>query len=277
MKWLVLIVVGVVFLIPLVAALRFGSLWEIYRGYVDTVSNVTGLNGYLVTAVSALLFIPFSMGVSMSLSWNRARRRQGEAILLGLFVAYNLGLFVGTRNAYFSFSKGETLKWYALTPDGVQLYDRAGADPKYGIELKPVTKDIVRQLELMKKGEFKPIDPDKAALFNPITGEPQAWYWHDAEGSWEFYDKPGFHPRTGTALQPVTKEIYSEWKRAIAERAPRQAEATGSNTGRQSDVSHPSAEPQPIRPIAPLPPADVLPSDSASTDKSSNKLRNPWQ
>lgn len=223
-KWLVLIVVGVVFLIPVLVALRFGSLWEIYRGYVETVSNFTGLNTYLTTALAALLFVPFSIGVSWLWSWRSDRRRAGEAILLALFVFYNLALFLGTRHAYFQFRKGETLKWYALTPDGVQLYDRAGVDPKYGIELKPVTKDVVRQLELMQHGEFKPIDPATASLFNPITGEAQVWFYRYPDGKLEFYDKPGFHPTTGETLQPVTKEIYFSWK-IDQEEVKRQAEA----------------------------------------------------
>lgn len=212
-KWLVLVVIGVLFLVPLLIATHYVSLWHIYKGYVDTVSSLTGLNTYLTMAAAALVFVPFSIGVSWTLSWRSDRRHAGEAILIGLFVLYNLTLFFATQHAYFSFNKGETLKWYALTPDGVQLYDRAGVDPKYGAELKPVTKDVVRQLELMQKGEFKPIDPSTATLFNPITGEPQAWFYRYPDGRLQFYDKPGFHPATGETLQPVTKEIYFGWNK----------------------------------------------------------------
>ena len=236
LKWVVLTGILVAFLVPLAVALRFGSLWEIYQGYVSTVSNLTGLNNYLVSAASALLFVPFSMGVSMSMSWDRTRRRTGEAILLALFVVYNLGLFFGTQHAYFGFAKGETLKWYALTPDGVQLYDRAGVDPKYGVALKPVTKDVVRQLELMQRGEFKPIDPTQAAFFNPLTGEAQVWYYRDLDGSWEFYDKPGFHPRNGTRLQPMTQDLYIEWRRGEDERKRKEADAAAAEQRKRAEA-----------------------------------------
>ncbi len=224
-KVLLAMVVAGAFLIPMFIATRYVTLWHICQSYVDRVSDLTGLNTYLTSAAVALVLVPLSVGVSWSMSLRSERRHAGEAILLGLFVLYNVSLFYLTQQAYFGFTKGETLKWYALTPDGVQLYDRAGVDPKYGIELKPVTKDVVRQLDLMRRGEFKPIDPSTTTLFNPITGQAQAWFYRYPTGKLEFYDKPGFHPTTGEALQPVTKEIYLDWKRDEEEKAKRQADS----------------------------------------------------
>lgn len=223
-RWILLFIAGAAFLIPTLIAAHYVSLWQIYKGYVETASNLTGLNTYLTTAAAALIFIPFSIGASWILSLRSGRRQAGAAILLVLFVLYNLGLFFGTRNIYFG-AQGETLKWYAITPDGVQEYDRPGFDRKYDIELKPVTKDVVRQLELMKRGEFKPIDPASAKLFNPHTGEAQTWFHRHADGTLEFYDKPGFYPATGAPLQPVTQTVFFEWKRGQEERAKRKAEA----------------------------------------------------
>jgi predicted lipoprotein with Yx(FWY)xxD motif len=252
-KWLVLLAVAAAFLIPTLIATSYVSLWHVYHSYVNTVSNLTGLNTYLTTAAAVLLFVPFLIGVRRTLSWRSERRHAGVAILLGLFFLYNLALFVGTRNAYFSL-KGETLKWYALTPDGVQLYDRAGVDPKYGIELKPVTKDIVRQLDLMRKGEFKPIDPSTATLFNPITGAPQAWFYRSPEGEIEVYDKPGFHPRTGTPLQPWMPKMSREWKKAGDKRARQQAAALAA---RVQEQAAPQAAIPPYSPPIPLPPSPL--------------------
>ncbi|MEM4188345.1 MAG: hypothetical protein QXN56_04200, partial [Candidatus Hadarchaeum sp.] len=129
---------------------------------------------------------------------------------------WNVSLYALTRQQFFAFKEGTVLKWYALTPEGPKFFDRPGVDPVYGIPLKPVTPDVVRQLKLVEKGEFKPIDPRRAPLFNPITGEPQAWYYRHPDGTYEFYDKPGFHPLTGVPLQPVTHEAFFEWQESVA-------------------------------------------------------------
>ncbi len=168
--------------------------------------------------------------------WSKSRRIRGTAILVILFVLYNLGLFYFTKDAYFTFAKGETLKWYALTPEGVKFYDRPGVDPKYGIQLKPVTPEIVSRLERLQKGEFKPIDPNRVPLFNPITGEAQVWYYQYPDGTLEFYDKPGFHPVTGTPLQPVTQQIYFEWKKTQKGK-PQAAVESGSERGSRSSAT----------------------------------------
>lgn len=169
---LVILVIGA-FLIPTFFATRYVSLSHICQGYVDTLSNLTGLNTYLATALGALVFVPFSIGVSWSLSWRSERRRAGEAILLDLFVLYNLALLFGTRHAYFGFSKGETLKWYALTPDGVQLYDRAGVDPKWGHAWTP------KGVKLQRRFKVFPVNTRRFALQRPAqsvsrnSGSPQ--------------------------------------------------------------------------------------------------------
>ncbi len=211
----VVLIVGLLalFFIPTLIAMKYVALWQIYGHFVDTVSNVIGLNKYLITAASVLLFVPFYVGIRSLLSiTNKRRRYAGMAILLTLVTFYNLGLFYFTRDAYFAFGKGEALKWYALTPDGVKFYDRPGVDPTYGIPLKPVTPDVVTNLRKLQSGEFKPIDPHRVPFFNPITGEAQVWYYQYPDGSFEFYDKPGYHPVTGTPLKPATQQVYFEWK-----------------------------------------------------------------
>jgi TPR repeat protein len=52
----------------------------------------------------------------------------------------------------------------------------------------------------------------KYAFFDPITGKPRVWYWRSDKGDYEFYDNPGFHPRTGESLLVVTKEIIAQLK-----------------------------------------------------------------
>ncbi len=41
------------------------------------------------------------------------------------------------------------------------------------------------------------------------------WYWRGPNGEYEFYDNPGFHPRTGEALAVITSEAIASWKESM--------------------------------------------------------------
>ncbi|MCW2035201.1 UNVERIFIED_ORG: hypothetical protein M2185_008471, partial [Bradyrhizobium japonicum] len=64
-------------------------------------------------------------------------------------------------------------------------------------------------------------DPEKFGFFDPITGAAKVWYWGGENGNYEFYDGPGFHPRSGDGFKIITRDIISEWRQqqeAIAAR-----------------------------------------------------------
>lgn len=212
---------------------RSVAVWHLHWRYVEEVSNLTGLNHYIVTAAGLLLFIPVWFGAKMAMSVRSSRDRYlGAGIILGLAVLYNVGLFWATRETSFAFATGASMKWYAVTPEGVKYFDRAGVEPKYGVPLQPVTPQVARQLEMMERGTVRPVDPERVTLFNPNTGQAQAWYYRYPDGNLEFYDRPGHHPVTGTLLQPVTQEIILEWrKRERARPQALQAPASGQPSG----------------------------------------------
>ncbi len=216
-KWLkvgAILIVLILLFIPTIIAMKYVAISQIYSHYVDSISNLTGLNKYLVKAGVALVLVPLLIGLKLFFSINRRRRYVGASILVTLLALYNLSLYHFTKDLYFAFSEGKVLKWYALTPEGVKFFDRAGIEPVYGIPLKPVTPEVIRNLKLLQKGDFRPIDPKNVQFFNPITGESQIWYYQYPDGSFEFYDKPGYHPITGDPLRPATKQIYlNGWKR----------------------------------------------------------------
>jgi hypothetical protein len=252
-KWLrvvAIVVILALLFIPTIIAMRFVAIAQIYGHFVESASNLTGLNKYLIKAGVALMLVPFFIGLRFFLSINRTRRMIGTSILVSCLILYNLGLYQSTKGSYFSFSEGKVLKWYALTPEGVKFFDREGVDPVYGIPLKPVTPDVVRNLRLLEKGDFKTVDPSSSTWFNPITGEPQLWYYRYPDGRFEFYDKPGYHPVTGDQLVPVSKEVFFEWrekagKRKVVGVLDRKSErgATGNERtayGAPSDTSAPS-------------------------------------
>lgn len=224
----VLLILGVALIFFVFPAADLWFVWKVYRGFVDTVANVTGLNAYLVTAVALLVFLPFYWAVKQVLyhPFSSRKRWAGIVVLLLIAVGYNVGLYAATKDASFGFKSGVASKYYAVTPVGVRFFDRPGVDPNYGIPLQPVTRENIRDLELLRQGEFAPVDPAAARFFNPITGQAELWSVKDEQGFLVFYDKPGFDPRSGAALQPVTAGIYAEWKRArdAADQARKKAE-----------------------------------------------------
>lgn len=216
---LFLALLGAVFVFIIFPAADVWLIWRIYRGYVDTVASVTGLNAYLVSAAGLLAFVPFYYAVSLVLKhpFSSAYRWRGLTILLVLAVLYNTGLYYVTRDMTFGFKTGAAQRWYAVTPAGVRFFDRPGFEPEYGIALQPVTPENIPTLKLLARGDFARVDPMSARFFNPHTGAAELWYYRnpDEKGSigFEFYNKPGFHPDTGAALNPVTREVYVEWSR----------------------------------------------------------------
>jgi hypothetical protein len=54
---------------------------------------------------------------------------------------------------------------------------------------------------------------DPLEFFDKTTGKIKVWYWR-AESGYEFYDAPGFHPRTGQALTGVTLDVIAEWQQS---------------------------------------------------------------
>lgn len=257
-KWVkvgVILIVLILLFIPTIIAMKYVAISQIYSHFVESVSNLTGLNKYLVKAGVALMLIPLYIGLKFFFSINKKRRYIGASILITLLAVYNLSLYNFTKDLYFAFSEGKALKWYALTPEGVKFFDRAGVEPVYGITLKPVTPDVIRNLKLLQKGDFRPVDPNNVQFFNPITGEPQIWYYQYPDGSLEFYDKPGYHPITGDPLKPATKQIYFEWQEKAKTRSVSvNPEGNKKEKGQQFASPPPKETPPPRVAVAVAPP-----------------------
>src|SRR6478672_3378809 len=54
---------------------------------------------------------------------------------------------------------------------------------------------------------------DPVEFFDKTTGKVKVWYWR-AESGYEFYDAPGFHPRTGEALTGITLDVITKWQQS---------------------------------------------------------------
>ncbi len=108
-----------------------------------------------------------------------------------------------------------------------EFYDGKGFHPRTGDELTLITKEAIAdwqkaeadrlraEQQEKEKRAAKRIDPESYAFFDPITGQPRVWYWRTASGEYEFFDRSGYHPRTGDELIVVTREIIAEWRRSL--------------------------------------------------------------
>lgn len=53
-------------------------------------------------------------------------------------------------------------------------------------------------------------------FFDPVNGSPRAWYWRKSDGTYQFYDAPGFQPQTGDQLKVVSRDVVDDWEKRIA-------------------------------------------------------------
>ena len=206
------------------------TIHQIYTYFVDSIHDLTGLNKYVVKVAVLSMIIPLLLGLSWYFfsPFNKKRKYIGLSILIAIFILYNVSLFYFTKTSYFAFSSGKVLKWYANTPEGVRFFDAPGHDPKYGIELKQATPELIANLEKTKRG----MQPKRLAYdsineieyFDRVTGENKVWYFMDQSGNYELFDSAGVHPVYGEVLMPITKQVISQIKEKLEEDARRKQE-----------------------------------------------------
>lgn len=56
------------------------------------------------------------------------------------------------------------------------------------------------------------ITTDDPVFFDPGTGQAMIWFKTTPSGDIELFDAKGFHPRSGEALEPVTREVVDLWR-----------------------------------------------------------------
>jgi hypothetical protein len=163
----------------------------------------------------------------MALAWvsssDSTKRRWGHSILAAAAVFYFLALWVATKDQKVS-RQGAPLQCYVVTEQGVIWRDirYLGIDPETGRLCEPAKPYLLPTLarldELLRSGRpLEPIEP--RGRFFTLIGDPIVWFYRTRDGDLEFYDAPGFRPRSGDQLQPITKAVVEEWERREAERA----------------------------------------------------------
>jgi hypothetical protein len=153
-----------------------------------------------------------------------------------------------TPSEFFDPRTSEPIVWYVDRGGTIEIFDLLGYHPETGEELLAVTPEIVdrwkaQQAQAARRPPRR-VDPEKHDFFDPKTGRPTIWYSPGESGALEFFDGPGFHPRTGKALTEITQEFANERLRDIQkrredaerERQKREADAERERQKREADA-----------------------------------------
>jgi hypothetical protein len=196
---------------------------QLVESYATSLASAFGVSPLLAKAAAFALFLPAGMALAWVFSFDKAKRRWGSSILAGAAAFYFLALWVATKDQKVS-RQGDPLQCYVVTEQGVVWRDirYLGIDPGTGRPCKPAEAYLLPTLArldgLLRSGRsLEPIDP-QGRFFTPI-GDPLVWFYRTSNGDLEFYDAPGFRPRSGDQLQPITRAVVEEWERRETEKA----------------------------------------------------------
>jgi hypothetical protein len=188
------------------------------RTYVEEIAEVFDLNQHFATAISLIVFAAIVVLARYAFSLSKLNRRIGIAGLLALLVAHSVVLWRGSANTLIDRS-GKAAKCYVITRESVIYRERAGFDPATGQECKPITPELVGRLREYERGKRPSrIDSSVPVFFDSGTGNPIVWFYRDKNDVIELFDLMGFHPDSGDALAPVSKQVVELWKSQNAER-----------------------------------------------------------
>jgi hypothetical protein len=234
----------------------------------------------LVRGLLVLASVPATWALSELLSltapWKPGRKppRRGLAgVVLSIsLAAYFLTLYGVGRGSFFNLS-GEPQKWCAETVAGVRCFDQPGHDPVFGVELAPPTP---QQVEAWKRAELN-LEPrrlnidsiEQIDFFDRLRlGKVKVWYGQDRQGKIELFDSSGYHPTTGEALRPVTRELIDRFERQLLSARAQPGLQVETNAGpprrpppplRETSATKPPAAAADPRPYVQLAAAGAMP------------------
>ena len=209
-------------LVVLFIVLRIGVFYSVYTWLFAHVFTLTGLDVWLSRALTIGI-----LGVASFLGWRfvllpwSTEGRKWKAILFAVVVLALIGVELTTRDVYFSRPDGRPLKYFIRTLDGYKFAAAPGTDPLYGLQYQPITPEVVREYLLWQRrgGELRDPSVPENQYFDSATGEPVRWYARLPNGQIQMFTLPGFHPRYGTKLEPVTLKVIAEYERQEAKEA----------------------------------------------------------
>ena len=269
-KLIIVLVLLALIAIPIIEMMYILSLKGLFSYFANKVVN-TGANPYLAKAIVLFLMIPLLWSFKWTFSFRSQRRKAGYAIVAGYILLFYVSMFFMTKEQKFDFSTGKAIKFYAQTPEGIRYFDAPGFDPKYGIKLTPVDPKMSKSEALRTRPPKKLEAPDK--FFDFVTKEPLVWYYEGPNDTLEFSDQPGFHPKYGDELKPITPQVVQKYEMLEKARKPKaeaeqkriedeekkRREALGETTGKYEAPQTAPANSYPLKqPLTKITPEQVI-------------------
>lgn len=232
--WITTILLAIV-IVVLLGVIFFGWLqgFLVFRTFsyvVDSIVDASGASPLLVKGVLVVLMVPFFLAlreigkIPLFKPTRLIPKKVAWVVVLCYVSGFFLTLYFTSRDTYFRHlgKQASATKYYALTPEGIRFFDSPGFDPKYGVELKPATPELIANIEKMKRGivpnslVFRSLS--EVQFFDTLTGAPRVWYYRKSSGEIELYSTGGFHPGYGAELKPITRDVIADLERQLAER-----------------------------------------------------------
>ncbi|MBK6900826.1 MAG: hypothetical protein IPH09_16775 [bacterium] len=196
-------------LIPIFIYSRVATVWEVFDKVVRSFTEELATPIWLTRGIVVLLILPFLWGLERTFAFSGRHRRAGLMVVVAYVSLYCFAMYGLERDANVSHKDGRSKKWYCISPEGYRVFDSPGYDPKYGLPLEPVTKEVIPLIEQQRRGGVTAAT-DGPVYFDPTSRRPLKWYWRSPEGRIELFDHPGFHPRYQDALREITPDIIRE-------------------------------------------------------------------
>ena len=224
----------------------------VFTHLVETIAGETRWSSRLVMAAVLATGVPFLWalrhallphlpGITRQQRQAKTRRRWvAYACLLGYAAVFHLVTGFAVQNLYFD-RKGNPLKYCVERPSELYCEDRPGFDPN-GVRLAPVTAEMAERQRLRKSGELphrmtftSSTDLDAGRFFGP-DGRPWIWFGRSLTGEVEFFDRPGYHPGTGRALEGVSAELLRNHRAAMVKRENEEVQRKRAKAERQAEL-----------------------------------------
>ena len=208
----------VALLLAVLGLLKYGTILAFFMVYPWILSRVTDtvLNPYLAKAIAIGMTVFLVLVVRYLILFQRKWKKiLGYALLTAMVISHLVFLASVTKDQYFSAWTGQAQKYYTINPiDGsIQVFDQSVFDA-FGTKALPITPAVARDIALQKQRNTSQSEvPGEKIVnfFDPYSGAPLVWHTKYSDGTWHFFIRDGFDPKTGAKLDPVSQDVMQEY------------------------------------------------------------------
>lgn len=195
------------------AAVVIGFAWYEFSSTKAALMSrgLTGATASLIAWIVMLVGCALPMFALARVVLGRPRVADFAFAMVGPLMVWGITLIP----ANFDTQSQKTLRWCApARPDGTKYCsDGPGRDPITGRDLMPMDEKMAVDDYRRTKGLIPKLiggSISQATLFDPISGEPKAWYASRLDGCFDLFDQSGTHPVTGERLREITPAVVKQ-------------------------------------------------------------------